>query len=248
MYAKFEQLLVSHNIKAAQVAKKTRIPASTFSDWKKNKSSPKKEKLSLIANYFRVPPNYFDDNPALECPECGTPYHMPGELENYHDLQHAKWKEAVAKFGFCWPTLAAENAKTIARNVLEKGGLSLSLDERVELNTEIFKAFFSRSLAGNDFSLDHPTFEQYIAMLLNEKQFKGKIDEETYQTMIRLYGTIPGIIEGETYYRIPGKVKKVTPLSKEVTYEDTKKLIARNGKSFTTDQKMELIKLLSEIK
>lgn len=35
---------------------------------------------------------------------------------------------------------------------------------------------------------------------------------------------------------------------KEPTYEDTKKLIARNGKKMTTEQKMELIKLLSEIK
>ena len=34
---------------------------------------------------------------------------------------------------------------------------------------------------------------------------------------------------------------------KEPTYEDTKKLIARNGKKMTTEQKMELIKLLSEI-
>jgi len=32
------------------------------------------------------------------------------------------------------------------------------------------------------------------------------------------------------------------------TYEDTKKLIARNGRNFTTEEKMELIKLLSELK
>lgn len=31
-------------------------------------------------------------------------------------------------------------------------------------------------------------------------------------------------------------------------YEDTKKLIARNGKKLSTEQRMELIKLLSELK
>lgn len=36
--------------------------------------------------------------------------------------------------------------------------------------------------------------------------------------------------------------------AKEPAYEDTKKLIARNGKKLSTEQKMELIKLLSEIK
>ena len=33
----------------------------------------------------------------------------------------------------------------------------------------------------------------------------------------------------------------------EPTYEDTKKLIARNGNQMSTEQRMELIKLLSEI-
>lgn len=35
---------------------------------------------------------------------------------------------------------------------------------------------------------------------------------------------------------------------KDPTYEDAKILIARNGKNMTTEQRMELIKLLSEIK
>lgn len=35
---------------------------------------------------------------------------------------------------------------------------------------------------------------------------------------------------------------------KEPTYEDTKRLIARNGQNMTTEQRMELIRLLSEIK
>ena len=35
---------------------------------------------------------------------------------------------------------------------------------------------------------------------------------------------------------------------REPTYEDTKKLIARNGKALSTEQRMELIKLLSEIR
>ena len=35
---------------------------------------------------------------------------------------------------------------------------------------------------------------------------------------------------------------------KSPTYEDTKILLARNGKKMTTEQRMDLIKLLSEIK
>ena len=41
---------------------------------------------------------------------------------------------------------------------------------------------------------------------------------------------------------------KGTPVKEyEPTYEDVEHLIARNGKEFSTEQKMRLIKLLSEI-
>lgn len=36
--------------------------------------------------------------------------------------------------------------------------------------------------------------------------------------------------------------------SHQPTYEDAKQLIARNGKNFTAEEKLELIKLLSELK
>jgi len=58
MYNRFTQLLESCNVTAAQVAQDTGIFASTFSDWKKGKSSPKIEKLQKIAAFFNVPLNF----------------------------------------------------------------------------------------------------------------------------------------------------------------------------------------------
>ena len=54
MYERYLQLLTENNCKSADVAKATLIPPSTFSDWKKGKSSPKHDKLQKIANYFGV--------------------------------------------------------------------------------------------------------------------------------------------------------------------------------------------------
>lgn len=247
MYEKFEELLSKKNSTPYRVSKATGIATATLSDWKNGKSTPKKDKLALIANYFKVPPSYFDDIPSQNCPECGEALALFGEAADYHEIQHKKWEQAVKKFGFCWPSTVAENAKGIARGKLEKGSYSQPLSERIELYTEIFRALFSRSLIANDFSLLHPTFEQYVAMLLNQKQFERLIDAEARQVMVERYGTLSGIHEGETYYHVP-KVPKVTRLPKEMAYEDTKKLIARNGKKFSTEQRMELIKLLSEIK
>lgn len=58
MYSVFAELLRKNNKKAADVARATGIPSSTFSDWKKGKSSPKQEKLQKIADYFGVSVEY----------------------------------------------------------------------------------------------------------------------------------------------------------------------------------------------
>lgn len=52
--------------------------------------------------------------------------------------------------------------------------------------------------------------------------------------------------EGEAYFYDFVDTVQNTP-TKEPSYEDVETLIARNGKDFTTEQKMQLIKLLSEL-
>ncbi|RKI38170.1 XRE family transcriptional regulator [bacterium D16-51] len=54
MYERFLELLEEKGVKTAAVAKETNIHPSTFSDWKKGKSSPKLDKLHKIADYFGV--------------------------------------------------------------------------------------------------------------------------------------------------------------------------------------------------
>lgn len=59
MYERYLALLEKKGVKTADVAKATGIHPSTFSDWKKGKSTPKAEKLQKIADYFGVPIDYF---------------------------------------------------------------------------------------------------------------------------------------------------------------------------------------------
>ena len=53
-YTAFEKLLELHQVSVYQVSKATGISASTFSDWKSGRSSPKADKLARIADYFDV--------------------------------------------------------------------------------------------------------------------------------------------------------------------------------------------------
>jgi repressor LexA len=53
-FSQFEKLLRSHGVTVYQVAKATGIAASTFSDWKSGRSTPKADKLARIAEFFSV--------------------------------------------------------------------------------------------------------------------------------------------------------------------------------------------------
>lgn len=58
MYERYVKLLNENHCKSADVAKTTGIHPSTFSDWKKGKSSPKYDKIQKIAEYFGVEPDW----------------------------------------------------------------------------------------------------------------------------------------------------------------------------------------------
>ena len=58
MYDRYVELLTEKKCKTADVAKSTGIHPSTFSDWKKGKSSPKYDKIQKIAEYFGVEPDW----------------------------------------------------------------------------------------------------------------------------------------------------------------------------------------------
>ena len=54
MYAKYVELRDAKGCKDSDVARATRIPAATFTEWKKGKCTPKIEKLIKLADFFGV--------------------------------------------------------------------------------------------------------------------------------------------------------------------------------------------------
>lgn len=66
MYEIYCNLRDSKGVRDSDVAKATSIPPSTFTDWKKGKSSPKREKLQKIADYFGVTVDYLQTGEMTE--------------------------------------------------------------------------------------------------------------------------------------------------------------------------------------
>ena len=58
MYEIYCKLRDERKVRDADVSKATEIPKSTFSDWKSGRSTPKKDKIQKIANYFGVTVDY----------------------------------------------------------------------------------------------------------------------------------------------------------------------------------------------
>lgn len=58
-YKKLESLVEVAGISFYALAKELDFPSSFFSEWKKGKMMPKADKLMPLAEYFKVPLEYF---------------------------------------------------------------------------------------------------------------------------------------------------------------------------------------------
>lgn len=67
MYEKYVELRSKKNLTDYKVARDTGITKSTFTDWKTGRSTPKLDKLIILANYFGVPITYFIEQHNKEC-------------------------------------------------------------------------------------------------------------------------------------------------------------------------------------
>ncbi|MDL2254486.1 hypothetical protein LJC49_10555 [Ruminococcaceae bacterium OttesenSCG-928-I18] len=199
-YDVFEQLCQYKGVSPARFSSDTGIGQSTISMWKKKGGTPTGGKLRDTANYFGVTVDYLlGESPFARCPGCGFEYNEDDLKENTaHRMRHDKWADAVSKFGFCWSYIERERVKADSRTRLEAGVLDES--DAVDEYEQIFKALFSRSLEGSDYSLLHPPFDNYVAMLLNQESWqKATSKHGALNTLLKKYGTRPGIPNG-TYF------------------------------------------------
>lgn len=59
MFEKYVSLRSEKGVTDYRVSEDTGITKSTFSDWKSGRSTPKVDKLKILADYFNVSVDYF---------------------------------------------------------------------------------------------------------------------------------------------------------------------------------------------
>ena len=86
-YQAFERLLAANKTTVYRVAKETGISNSSFSDWKRGRSSPKADKLQKLADYFGASAHDLPHGGA--CREHGTRYRGDTRRKPYHNRTNA---------------------------------------------------------------------------------------------------------------------------------------------------------------
>ena len=124
------------------------------------------------------------------------------------------WEKAINHFGFCWDAPLREKKKEAAREIVNNE--SFSIFDRVNAQITVFKALFSRSLMQNNFSLEHPCFEDYCAMLLNQGAFAHSVPEVLYDFLVEKFGTMEGIESGTYYYEKKRAPQAIETAQKEL--------------------------------
>ena len=92
MYEKFEELLTIKGYTAADVTRLTGISSTVFSEWKKGKSTPKTDKLILIARCLGTTVEYLMTGEKPEIPGF-EPEHL--ELIELYSKLKTEQKSAV---------------------------------------------------------------------------------------------------------------------------------------------------------
>lgn len=208
IYEQIDSLCRKHNTNITVMCKKAGVSRSALSDYKANRiKSISRENLRKIANFFKVDVALITEEKVPYCCECGLTY-LPDYEEDVkiHNEKHSKRERAINKFGFCWPGMVREEAKYFAYEILNDP--QKSIEEKTIAAEEILKAYFSRSLEGSGFSLEHVNCDTFIAMLLNQEQFKTRFEEQIYLELVKKYGKKEGIKSG-TYYFIEKKKQDI---------------------------------------
>lgn len=189
MYDIFEKLLSKYGVTAYRVAKETGISTATLTQWKNGTSTPKQDKLQLIADFFSVTIDYLTGNTdRIYCKDCGIAYNPLDERgEKNHSEYHAKWSLAVDKYGFCWNYGKSDLEEYLSMEIINnKDSDNDSLKRAYE---NLFKAQFSNLLRESDFNLDLD-YNSFCAKQLSmySVNLDNKIPDKVFSELREKYG------------------------------------------------------------
>lgn len=190
-----------------QLADNIGLSFSTISMYERGEREPDFETLETIADFFNVSMDYLHGLTTnkgrgqfiVVCEECGLEYSARSEDDcQYHKRRHAKWLLAKERFPELIDIGEIEKTKSDAYDTIHSK--NSSPDDIYYAWINMLKSYFSRSVKRSGFDSNHIGFSRYVPMLLYQNNLKNRIDSFTYSKLVSVFGTSPGIAEGEIDY------------------------------------------------
>lgn len=182
-----------------EVSDATGISQSTISKIENDKKRLDADILKKLADYFNVSYDFLlNDSEIDSCHVCGAHY-CPLEKEDFeaHGIRHKNFLNFPEKHLF----LTYSNRDVIKRKCHEiLQNESSSTFEKVDATIKLYQCWYARSIEASNFNISHPSFTDYIAMMLNRKESKEDLPEPVYKLLVQKYGIKDGISDGKSYY------------------------------------------------
>lgn len=194
---KIKNARIQAGLKQSDVANELGVSYQAISNYERGVNRIDSGTLFALCQLYNVPIEYILDE-FYKCPDCGFEYSSDNHTQvAIHNERHKKWENAVKRFGFCWNYIEREKRHS-ARHTMrdERKNFSVRYDAAIDL----IKAYFSRSVEGSGYDLNHITFDEYIGYFLYSQKdaFPGDIKRE----LINKYGSKPGML-GSYWNELP---------------------------------------------
>lgn len=252
-YDKLKELCDEKGVKPSRVAVECGFSKGTVSHWKNDGTVPQREILLKIAEFFDVPVDHLLGNIESryiekECDICGMRYNANDEhsvLDHYN--LHSKFITARKYFGEHWVLNYKEEEKrkeqcwAIIKNANDYNDSFL-----FTAAVDLYGAWFSHSLHCNDYNLNHPKINDFIAMMLYQPHQKkivlDKLPKQVQEMLLSTYGEKPGIEDGKSIYDIPEEQKAKIIQFKPISTRDLKIALWEGDSDIVDDEMIEDVK------
>lgn len=252
-YDKFVEMCKENDVSPSQVAIKCGFNKSSVTNWKKNGYTPRQEILLKIAEYFNVSVDYLLGNMesrhiSKECDICGLPYNANDEISILeHAEHHNKFITARKYFGEYWVL----NDKEADERKIECWEI-INDSENNDTNTvfhavvDLYSVWFSHSLLLNEYNLNHPRLNEFIAMMLYQPHQKeivlSKLPKVVQEQLLSQYGEKPGIDNGTSFYNMSKEQKAKIIDFQPISTRDLKIALWEGDSDIVDDEMIEDVK------